>query len=569
MATLAFIAIYFALNIFLDPLLEKMVYKRLDSYINNTPNRLYDITYRNFEISIHDRAVRLGRINITPTKIATDSMMKNNLSMLISFEADSFYFDGLSIFKLLVLDNFKFEQIASRNPTVKIYLNPKAKVTPHKSSVATNIFSNKFKSGHINKFKIEDGNLYIINLPLKDSIFFKLNSSFLTIDNITIDPSEKNIIDRVKFKFMHFSSGALYGNFIDNYDVKADSIELNSKSRLLQINNFVIKPKNLSSTNNGVQFARDVISIKTDEIIFKGIDIQPNEVIQGLNSDKVSFTGLDFALSTDKRIPKNMNKKPLIGELISKVDIPFNINELKINNSKIQYTEIVDTDTKPLEVFFTDVNLTTTKITNDRNLQIDNPLLKINCTAKFLDAGSLDFNVDIPVTSKEDKMIVTGKLHQMTMQPVNRMLEEPLQVRFVSGQINTIDINFVADTKQAKGKLLFDYNDIKIQEFSDKKRKKNEIKERNKWFLNAIINGVVKKDNNKESEKFVTGIIDYERPGDIGIPGYLFRSVKSGLISTFKPGTRRKAIKEENKEKKEEKKEIKKNKKNSESKKRK
>ena len=154
----------------------------------------------------------------------------------------------------------------------------------------------------------------------------------------------------------------------------------------------------------------------------------------------------------------------------------------------------------------------------------------------------------MPLTGKEDKMIVTGKLHQMTMQPVNRMLEETLQVRFVSGQINSMSIDFIADTKQAKGKLLFDYNDLKIQEFTDKERNHKEIKVRNKWFLNAIINGVVKKDNNVDGKKFVTGIIDYQRPGDIGIPGYLFRSVKSGLISTFKPGTRRKAIKEEKKE---------------------
>ncbi len=542
------IAIYFALNIFLDPLLEKMVYKRLDSYINSTPNRLYDITYRNFEISIHDRAVRLGRINVTPTKIAIDSMLNNNLSMLISFEADSFYFDGLSIFKLLVLNNFKFDQVASRNPTVKIYLNPKAKVTPRKSSVATNILSNKVKTGYIHKFRIEDGNFYIVNLPIKDSIYFKLNSSFLTVDNITIDPSEKNIINRLKFKYLQFSSGTLYGGFIDEYDIKSDSIKFDTKNRQLKVNNFSFKPKNFTLTNKVVQFARDVISMQTDEITIEGIDIHGNDTFQGLNSDKVSLTGLDFALSTDMRVPKNMGRKPLIGEIISKVNVPFNINEIVINNSKLLYNEIVDADTEPLEVFFTNINITTTKITNDRDLQKANPLLKIDCTAKFLGAGDLDFNIDVPLTEKEDKMIVRGKLYQMAMQPVNRMLEEPLQVRFVSGKINSLSLDFVADTKQSKGKLLFDYSDLKIQGFTDKERNHKEVKERNKWFLNAIINGVVKKDNNVDGKKFVTGIIDYQRPGDVGIPGYLFRSVKSGLISTFKPGTRRKAIKEEKKE---------------------
>ncbi len=542
------IVTYFAVNILTDSLLEKMVYNRLDSYINNTPNRLYDITYRSLEISIHDRAVRVGQIKITPREIAIDSMTKNKLSMLVSFKADSFYFDGLSIFKLLVLNKFKFEEIASRNPLVKIYVNPKAKITPNKSSVATNILSNKFKSGYINKFKIEDGNFYILNTPLKDSVFFKLNSSFLLVDKISIEPDKKNIVDKISFNHLLFSSGALYGGLIDKYNIKADSIKFDTNGRELKINNFVLQPKVSDTSNKTAQFARDVISIQTDTIIFNGVDIHGNDTFKGINTNKVSLTGLNFSLSTDKRIPKNRNRKPLIGELISSVNIPFNINEVEITNSKMLYNEIVDAETKPLEVFFTNINITTTKITNDKNLQKANPLLKINCTAKFLDEGDLGFNIDVPLTDREDKMIVRGKLHQMTMQPVNQMLEKPLQVRFVSGRINSINIDFVADTKQAKGKLMFDYSDLKIQVFTDKERNHKEVKERNKWFSNAIINGVIKKDNNVDGKKFVTGIIDYQRPGDVGIPGYLFRSVKSGLISTFKLGTRRKAIKEEKEE---------------------
>lgn len=109
-------------------------------------------------------------------------------------------------------------------------------------------------------------------------------------------------------------------------------------------------------------------------------------------------------------------------------------------------------------------------------------------------------------------------------------------------------MDFIADTAHSKGKILFDYNDLVIQIFKDKETANKGVKEKHKWFINAIANGIIKTNNNKNSDKFVTGIIDYDRPKDIAIPGYLFRSIKSGLISTFKPGTRRKAVKEVNQE---------------------
>ena len=247
-----------------------------------------------------------------------------------------------------------------------------------------------------------------------------------------------------------------------------------------------------------------------------------------------------------------MNRKPMIGELIKKIQVPFAVDSVIIKESRILYNEIVSADKEPLKVLFTDVDLDIINITNAPEMLAIDPELRISGITKFLDAGKLDLSLNVPLTAKEDKMIVKGHLEAMPIGPINKMLEGPLGVRFTSGKINSIDIDFIADTRHSKGKLLFDYNDLVIQLFKDKETPNNGVKERQKWFMNAIANEILRTDNNQDSDKFVTGIIDYERPKDIAIPGYIFRSVKSGLISTFKPGTRRKAIKEENIEKREE-----------------
>jgi len=301
-------------------------------------------------------------------------------------------------------------------------------------------------------------------------------------------------------------------------------------------------------TNKKVQFAHDVSSIEIGDILVKGISFKGNGKFYGYYASAIDINKLDFSLSTDKRLPKNMNRKPLIGELIKKVSIPFAVDSVNISKSRIFYNEIVSADKEPLKVLFTDVDLDIINVSNSPEMIKLNPDLKISGSTKFLDAGKLDLSVKVPLAEKEDKMIVSGHLAPMPIEPINRMLEGPVSVRFVTGKINSIDMDFIADTAHSKGKILFDYNDLVIQIFKDKETANKGVKEKHKWFINAIANGIIKTNNNKNSDKFVTGIIDYDRPKDIAIPGYLFRSIKSGLISTFKPGTRRKAVKEVNQE---------------------
>jgi len=553
---LILIAAYFIVDIFGGYAIETIIKNKLHSYINNTPDRLYDISYRTINISIADRAVRLGKISIMPRMNAIDSMKKNKVSMLVSFKADTFYFDGLSFFKMIVFNKIKLENIVSNNPVIKMYFNPKAPEMPKESGISANIINEKLKHANIKYFKIENGNLYIIRIPSKDSIWFRINSSHLLVKDIQIWP-KADIVNKVKYESLDFTSNTLYGGFVKNYDIKADSISINSKERSLHVSNFSFMPKTPVKSYKKIQFARDVFFVNSGDIIFKEMDFHGKKYFNGFHTSYAELDGFSIKVSTDKRLPKNMNRKPLIGEMIKKVPIPIYIDTLAVKNNEITYNEIVSADKIPLHVFFTKADLKISNITNIPDFIKKEPELKIAGGAKFLDAGDLNIDIRVPLNSKEDKMIVSGHLGPTHIEPINKMLEGPLSVRFTSGRINSVDMNFIANTSHASGKLMLDYSDLTIQLFKDKETASKGVKEKHKWFINAIANGIIKKNNNKDSTKFVTGIIDYERPKDIGIPGYLFRSIKSGLISTFKPGTRRKAVKEVNQEKREELKEEK------------
>lgn len=542
---LALIILYFIFDITGGTVLERIVEKKLTVYINNTPDRLYDISFRDLNISVAHRSIRLGKVKFIPRANAMDSLRNKKISMLISFKADSFYFDGLSFFKLLVLYKIELTNLVANSPIIKMYINPYSKKHPKESGLADNTASNKLKQAFIHKFIISNSNFTIIKLTSKDSIFLKLDNSSLSVDEILIEPAKKNPLDRVKYKSMQFLSGALYGGFVNKYNLEADSIMMNSINKTLVIKNFSFLPQNFDISNENVHFAHDVFLMRTNRILFRGISMHGNEMINGFHTDNIILDNLSMTVSTDKRLPKNMNRKPMVGEIIKKVSNPFNIDTLEVLNGRITYNEIVNSETTPLNVFFAHTNITVTHITNEPNLLKRNPELQIKADTKFLDAGDLTLAISVPMSSKEDKMIVSGHLGAMPIEAVNKMVEDPLQARLSSGKINNIDIQFTANTKHSTGKLEFDYNNLKIQLFKDRETNHKGMKEHERKFMNAVANGVIKKDNNKHDKKFTTGIIDYERATDIGIPGYLFRSIKSGLISTFKPGTRRKAVKEE------------------------
>lgn len=532
---LAFLVVYY---VALDPFLEHLVERRLNSYINNTPERLYDIGYGTLDISVSDRAVRIGKLNIEPRKMAKDSMINNHLSMLMSVKIDSFYFDGLKLFKLLVLDKLEFDEIVADRPEVKYYFNPKAKAPPEEGKVAANVFSDKLKHALLHHFKVENGNYFAIQLPLADSIYFEMDSSTVIVDEISIEPSQKDPFKMVYFDSLHFVSGKFYGGFVKHYRIDARSIEFSTKHEWLKIDSLAFVPKHFDMADTSVQSDHDIFIVQIDAIGFLGLDLANDPENDDYYVRKIRISRPDVTVSVDKRLPKNMNRKPLFAELIRNIPVPFGIDTLMVSGGKILYHEVTSGDKPPLNVLFTRVGLTGNNITNNPELLSGNPKMEMAVNSKFLDAGNLKLNVKVPIQSPDNKMIVQGELGSMTFEPVNDMLEGPMQVRFIAGKINSLDFQFVADTVHSTGNLNFDYSNMKIQIFKADESSAGNKKEKSKWLLNAIVNGVVKTNNNKTDINFATGLIKYERPPDIGIPGYLYRSLKAGLLSTLKPGKR-------------------------------
>lgn len=543
----------------IDDYLEHMVRQRLHSYINETPERLYDISYNTLDISLSDRAVHVGEISVMPRKPAIDSMRNNQMSMLMSVEVDSFYFDGLGLFKLLVLNELEVDKIVASSPHVKYYFNPEAKSPQEEGKVVNNVFSENLKHALIHRFKVDNGRYLAIQLPIEDSIYFKMDSASMVADEISIDPLAENPLKMVSFDSLQFISGMFYGGFVKNYRIDARVIEVSTKRKLLKIDSLVFRPKHFSMADTSVQFGHDIFMFNTNGIEFHGLNFKE---VKGDNDVFISHIKIikpDLKVSTDKRLPKNMNPKPLFGELIRKINIPFDVDTMEITEGNVLYHEVTGGQKPPLDVFFTNVNLLGVNITNDSTLLSVNPEMNLNVKAKFLDAGNLSLYIVVPVLSLEDKMKVQVKLGSMSLAPVSKMIEGPLQVRFLSGKINSMEADFIAGTEHVSGNLYFDYSDMKIQIFKEGMSAQGE-KKKNKWLLNAIVNSVVKTNNHKDDIDFATGLIEYDRPADIGIPGYIFRSLKAGLLTTLKPAKRhadeamekKKEVAVEKKEKKQE-----------------
>jgi len=555
LATLIFV-MYF---IVIDDYLEYMVKERLHSYINNTPERLYDISFGTLDISLSERAVHLGKIRVTPRKPAIDSMKNNQLSMLMSVEVDSFYFDGLGLYKLLIQNKLEVDEIVASKPYVKYYFNPEAKSPPEEGKVVNNVFSENLKYALIHRFRVDNGQYLAIQLPVEDSIYFKMDSSSVVVDEISIDPLGENPFNMVTFDSLQFISGTFYGGFVKNYRIDARAIEISTKRKLLRIDSLVFMPKHFSMADTSVQFGHDVFMFNTDAIEFHGLDFKESKGDNDVFISHILINMPDLKVSTDKRLPKNMNRKPLFGELLRKIKVPFGVDTIEITDGNVYYHEVTGGQKPPLDVFFTHINFLGLNVTNDSALLSVNPEMKLNVQAKFLDAGDLSLDIDVPVLSKEDKMKVKVELGSMSLKPVSKMIEGPMQVRFLSGTINSMEADFIAGTEHVSGNLYFDYSDMKIQIFKEGVSSQGE-KEKNKWLLNAVVNSVVKKNNHKEDVDFATGLIEYDRPADIGIPGYVFQSLKAGLLTTLKPGKRhadeamekKKVVNEEKKEQKQE-----------------
>jgi hypothetical protein len=252
----------------------------------------------------------------------------------------------------------------------------------------------------------------------------------------------------------------------------------------------------------------------------------------------------------DMRVPvKKGMKPPMPQDALRKLKTYLKIDTVMVNNGKATYYEQVLE--KPGTIFFDKINATFTGLTNDSVLLAAGLVSELRGTTYLMGKGKLDVTLRFFFGDLKNTFNYTAQIGPMDLREINKMLSFQMPAKIESGQLKKLVIPFVkANDNEAKGKLIFYYNDLKVMVEAKEKTTWNKIKT---GVINFAANDlIVNNDNPTKSGKLKTGTIFFERKKESSIFNFLWKSIFSGLKSTmgFNSDVQKSMIKAEKQEQK-------------------
>ncbi len=550
---LLFVGVLF---ISLSGLLEKRVKTKLQSYINTSPNSPYDYSFNNIRIQLLLGNAYLTEVKIIPRPTAIGNLVSQKTQFIIDAQIDTLALRGLSIFQLLTNGSIDISQILVDNVQFRYFFN-RDYTSPNsvekRAFVLKDVFSENLKTVKIGEIQLRDISAYMNDIHDKDTIFLSFDSANMIWKDIYTDDAIIKYLQPFTYSWLQMSAKNFIGNMIKDHTIRVKSFSLNTAREEINFTGVHFGPVIFDLNDTSKQIIRSINAIDLEELLISGINFDSWQEDKRLEIQKIYAKNPDVKVSMDQHWLKPMHERTFLSAKVRSVPFPINIDTIYATGGKVYYRELFNNGKPPLELFFTDAKTTYLNICNDTAILADTPDMTVDVSARLLGAGKLTTTIVYPVLDSLSTVFMQLKIDSMPLSTFNPILEGQVKAN-LSGDINTIAMNFVADKYGSKGDFVFDYSNLKVELFKEKKTKEG-IKIKKNWILNTLVNPVIRSNNNLSQGNFNKGVIDYQRPLDISFFGMVWQSLKGGMLTTLIPSKNpEKKNKKKEKEEKEEKK---------------
>ncbi|WP_010136745.1 hypothetical protein [Ochrovirga pacifica] len=251
--------------------------------------------------------------------------------------------------------------------------------------------------------------------------------------------------------------------------------------------------------------------------------LQPKRVIE---LDKILLMNTLLKVEVDENKEANPTAyKPLLNELLMSCPFPLKINEITLNNNRIDIEVKSKATQKFSTIYFDSIQATLYNIQNKKNhtirTQLSTAVLgKTNMKLEIL------FHTQAPLFPYEIK----GSVAPFDYKIFNPFLHLNRKIRIVSGACDKLDFKIFGNNDIAQGWVAMDYQNIKMGLLED--TRVYDIKALPSFLINQLL---INNNNTPKSEDHQTGTIYYVRPKNRSMYHSWWFALKSGFQSIILP----------------------------------
>ena len=503
-------------------------------------------TDTNFEVSIRDVRFNIisGNLKILDLVIKPDSsfleLVKKGeapVGTIQGAEVPVFKIAGIQLYKAIVNGYISLRKIEFKDAHVTFYKGKKPKKETKERSAekvfrTDSIYIKGLDGIDLSKIVFDKCMIDVFDLVNEKYIMQSGEVDILLTDIDLIEWPEKN--DVFKFGFDKFKLDMS----IDEFKLPGGWYNLHVKNFLFSKPDSSLKIKglkywpqyaNLDNMARDLKFTKEIFNVNV-----KSIDVFQVKAERLINEgevyiDSILVTGLKLNILKDKKYPFNEKLRPkLLNELLRTMDLPLNIQKVKIEESELVYKEKNEGTKEKMTVSLNDLQADLNNITSVKDSIKNGAIFRINLYAKLMNRARMDVHFVMPLRSTVDTFFYSGYLGPSDFRVYNQAIVPALGVEFKEGKINSLHFEGSANRNISKGKMTMRYEGLVAEVYKKDSKNKNK-------FMTWAANTAVRSQNPGKKGKLIIAHIDFERVMYKGFGNLIWKSVQSGLVNTVAP----------------------------------
>lgn len=503
---------YTALNLMDRFLFSEEVSFKMNKYfqsINNGQQLIYlnsaDISNIDNRLYFNDlRVLTLGNSAKMPMNVFVKDILLKDFNVIPGIKHPQLYIGNI-LFNEATLDVRNQQDEAQSNMDME-----RLNLFPY--------IHNELSAITIDHIELEDVDLNISGM--KD--FGKQNLNFqgihLSADQLQLDSNNRIFTDKkffycddIRVVFPQFSM--VSSNRF--YDFGFQKLAFSSRSKYIFIDSLSLKPRYDKRTfTANLEFQKDRIELLIPSLSIAQIDYRDIIFRKRYKAQKILLDSPQAVFFKDKTIAADTAAfKAMPAQLLGELPYYLSIDTVEVNSGKIRYEELTLNTPQEAYIYFDQININMTGLSNDEDLRNFGGALKLTANAEVMSKSRITLSTVFPLNSPDQDFVMIASLGSINAREFNPILQPLAMISASSGYVDHMQLNVKGNEKEAIGEMILKYSDLKIEIL-----RKNQMESQVGSFL---VNNILIKKNNNSYFGARRGPIFYERKKHRSVINYL------------------------------------------------
>ncbi|PIY09451.1 MAG: hypothetical protein COZ18_08025 [Flexibacter sp. CG_4_10_14_3_um_filter_32_15] len=512
--------------------LDSYLKEKITTSINENKESPYSIEIGDVQVWLFPTKVTLEKIKIKTDNISAEEKGKPQASINV----EKVVFKGASIWKYLSNGEWHADRLTLQNPVIDIkYVADSTQGVSRAADTVANFVVAPLSVGILEiqnltgKYQYNSNSiiqLKKLDLEINEAKWlkpptFRFSSKKIQVSFQQLNHKTANFLQTVDtlhgtlnavsfdtsyIDVLRFSDAKL---LINNYSM-AHQNGTNFKIGEIDYQNKLVKVKN-------VQLSQDLdekLEMNTQQLEAHNLDWQALQR-QLIKADKILVFNPTISILKDR----NRHPEPSEKKMPYQWKISLAIDTLQIKEGNIIYSERAEGLDGIGSLSFDSLNMTAL---NFHNFEESKPA-KIQADMYFMKESRIEIEMEMPLNTDTFEGSIKGFCTQIEIPSLNKMLSPITRFEANTGTIKRAWFDAKINDGYATGTFYITYNNLKVTLLKKKSNKKRK-------FLSGLLNTVIAK--NVEGKE---GEIKYQREYNDSLLRYVWRTIRSGLITSMLP----------------------------------